>query len=123
MNSRLKLERQERLKRTRQFQEIYIGGRRLSGPHLTIFCKPNQLPYNRLGLSVTKKRFKLSSRRHYIRRRLREAYRVNKMHFFPGHDIVVAARGVKKYKTCFKDLKDELLSLAQKAKLLKAGGK
>ena len=123
MKPRLKLERDERLRQSRQFQEIYIGGRRLSGPHLTIFYKPNRLAYTRLGLSVSKKRFKLSSWRHYIRRRIREAYRVGKMHFLPGYDIVVAARGFNKHKTRFKDLKNELFSLAQKARLLKANVK
>ncbi len=160
MMPQLKIKKQERLKASRQFQEIYIRGRRLSGPHLTIFFKPNQLTFNRLGLSVGKKSFRLSNRRHYIRRRLREAYRINKMRFLTGYDIIISVRprqdfgrlspelssvarrakeealakgdvrrfahplragaGVNKDKTRFVDIKNELLSLAQKARLLRA---
>lgn len=115
------LNKQEKLRRSRQFQEAYIRGRRLSGPHLTIFFKPNQLQDSRLGLTVSKKRFKLSCRRHYIQRRLREAYRLNKKRFLPGYDIVISARRFDQGKTRFQDLQNELLSLAQKAKLLRAG--
>ena len=119
MNSGRELKKQEKLRRRCEFKEIYTRGRRLNGPHLTIFFKANQLNFNRLGLSVTKKRFKLSVRRHSIQRRLREAYRLNKMRFLPGYDLVISAQRFDKDKTCFEDIKKELLSLAQKARLLK----
>ena len=116
---RARVEQKEKLRQSRQFQEIYARGRRLKGPHLAIFCRLNGLPYNRLGLSVSKKRFKLSVRRHYIQRRLREAYRLNKLRFLPGHDIVITAFRFNKGKIRLVDIKSELLSLAGKAGLLK----
>jgi ribonuclease P protein component len=105
--------------RSHQFREVYSRGRRLKGPHLTILFIPNGLPCVRLGLSTSKKRFKLSVRRHYIQRRLREVYRRNKMCFLPGYDIVISAHSFDRGKTRFEDINNELLSLAQKAKLLK----
>ncbi|UCB56716.1 MAG: ribonuclease P protein component [Candidatus Omnitrophota bacterium] len=110
--------KQQKLRRNRQFREVYMRGRRQSGPLLTLFFMPNKLKLSRMGLSVTKKRFRLSVRRHYIQRRLREAYRLNKMRFLQGYDIVIVARNIKKT-TGFGEITAELLSLAQKAKLLK----
>jgi len=117
----LTLSKRERLQRNRQFQEIYVRGHRLSGPHLTIFFQPNKLNFNRLGLSVRKKRFKLSARRHLIQRYLREAFRLNKMCLLPGYDIIISAQrfDFDKDKTSFEELKKEFLFLAQKARLLK----
>jgi ribonuclease P protein component len=119
MSSRLKLGKQEKIRRSHQFQAAYSRARRLSGAHLTVFFTPNNLTYNRLGLSVSKRRFKLSVRRHYLLRRLREAYRLNKMHFAPGFDIVISAQRFDLASLCWEDLKTELLTLAQKAGLLK----
>lgn len=113
--------KQDRIRRSREFQEIYARGHKLSGPHLTVHHKPNHLQVNRLGLSTSKKRFKLSVQRHYAQRCLREAYRLNKDRFLPGHDIVISARRWERDKTRFAEIKDEFLSLAQKAGLLKAG--
>lgn len=113
----LSLNKQERLRRTLQFKELYNRGRRLSGPHLTLFYKPNQLNFNRLGVSVAKKRFKLSAHRHYFQRRLREAFRLNKLRLLAGYDIVLCARGST---LCsFSAISKEFLQLAQRARLLK----
>lgn len=118
MKLRLNLGKQEKLRRNRQFKEVYMRGRRLSGPHLTISFLPNRLKHSRLGLSVSKKRFGSSVRRHYIQRRLREAYRLNKMSFLPGYDIIITALRFNKDNARFEDIKKELLFLAQKARLL-----
>ncbi len=119
MKPALSLTKQERLRDSRQFKEVYKWGRRLKGPHLAIFFMPNKLKAKRLGLSVTKKRFRLSVRRQYIRRRLREAYRLNKMRLVPGYDIVIAALAFNKDKASLEEIKKEFLALAQKAGLLK----
>lgn len=116
---RLALGRQERLRKSAQFQAIYVGGRRLKGPNLIIYLKPNQLQFSRLGLSVSKKRFKLSVQRHRLQRLLREAYRRNKRRFLPGHDLIFSLHTVRPEKLRFADIQQELLFLAQKAQLLK----
>jgi ribonuclease P protein component len=100
-----------------------MWGRKIKGPHLTISYLPNTLRHNRLGVSVRKKRVKLSTQRHLIKRRLREAYRTNKMFFLPGNDIIISftsytnGPGKRKF-AVFSQLSQELLSLAQKANLL-----
>lgn len=109
--------KREKLRRNPQFKEVYIRGRKINGPRLTIFYKPNQLLYSRLGLSVSKKRFKLSTRRHYIQRRLREAYRaLNKTRFLPGYDIIIKACRFEN-NIRFENLKRELLNLLRKGGL------
>lgn len=113
------LAKAQRLRRSERFRQVYAGGRRLSGPHLTIFYQANNLQHSRLGLTVTKRRFKLSCRRHYIQRRLREAYRHHQMLFLSGYDIVISAHRLEKGHAAYQQIKDELLALAQKAGLLK----
>ena len=117
MNPGLKFKQPEGLKKNHQFRQVYTRGRRLNGPHLTIFFMPNQLQLNRLGLSVSKKRFKLSTRRHYIQRRLREAWRLNQRGFLPGYDIVISAQRFTPGPIRFAEIENELLSLAKKARL------
>lgn len=119
MSPGFKLKKQEKVRRSREFKQIYSRARRLSGPHLTIFFAPNQLTYNRLGLSVTKRRFRLSVQRHSLLRRLREVYRLNKLRFLPGNDIVVSAQRFEQRNPRLEEIKKELLALAQKAGLLK----
>lgn len=127
----LGLTKQERVRRNRQFREIYTRGQRVSGPHLCLFFMPNKLAVVRLGLSVRKKRFRLSCRRHYIKRRLREAFRLNKMRFLPGYDIILSAHrftqpqgnrkagGNKGEQITLQAIEKEMLWLAQKAGVLK----
>ena len=119
MSPGLKLNQEERVRRSCQFQEIYAKGRRLSGPHLIFYFMPNKLSHNRLGLSVSKRRFKLSVRRHYIQRRLREVYRLNKRRFLPGYDIVLNAQRFKEGEARLADIQKEVLFLARRAGLLK----
>ena len=112
------LGRHQRLRRSAQFAQVYTRGRRISGPHLTIFYLPNQLDYNRLGLSVGKKRFKLSCQRHFIQRCLREAFRLNKRRFFSGYDLVLSVHRLKVQKQARPEIAQEMLALAKKARLL-----
>lgn len=144
----LGLTKQEKLRHSRQFEQIYRRGRRLTGPHLTMYFQPNGLNFSRFGLAVSKRRVKLSTQRHYFRRRLREAYRRNKLRFVPGYDIAIGVnrtlgpdqsrkdvRADRKTRCApsskaiqmgksgkarhFAQLQKELLFLAQKARLLK----
>ncbi|MBN2097590.1 MAG: ribonuclease P protein component [Candidatus Omnitrophica bacterium] len=108
------LSREQRLRRTADFRQLYLSGRRVNGPSLSIFFRPNQLQFSRLGISVTKKRVKLSTRRHFLQRRLREAFRRKKQCFLPGYDLVFSARRMLN----FREIEAELLSLARKARLL-----
>ncbi len=77
---------------------------------------------------MTKKSFKLSTTRHSIQRRLREVYRLNKMRFLTGYDLVISMRRVARTQGAgsggskgrvFAVIKEELLALARQARLLK----
>ncbi len=72
-----------------------------------------------MGLSVSKNRFKLSTQRHLVQRRLKEALRLNKSQFLPGFDIVIGVQRFDVTKVTFAELQKELMVLAEKAGLLK----
>ena len=59
--------------------------------YLVLYCQPNHLQENRVGITVGKKLGKAVVRNR-ARRRLREVYRLNESRFRPGYDIVVVAR-------------------------------
>ena len=117
MRLKLGLETEDRLHHSRDFKEIYARGCKLNGPHLILFWLPNRSKRSRLGISVTKKRFKLSTERHRVQRWLREAYRLNKSRLVSGYDIVICARGFNKAKMRFAQINRELAGLLVKAQL------
>ena len=80
-----------RLTHSRQFAAVYNGGlRRSSGP-ITIIALPNDLEYNRLGLSIGR-RLGGAVRRSRLKRCLREAFRLTQHDVPTGYDIVIVAR-------------------------------
>ena len=83
---------------------------------LVLYARKNHSPYNRVGITVSKK---LGSAviRNRVRRRLREVYRLNEEQFASGWDIVVVARS-RCIKANFTELTDAYLSLAEKAGIL-----
>ncbi len=84
---------------------------------LVLYARPNRLGINRVGITVGKK-LGHAVVRNRIRRRLREAYRLNEGQFQPGWDIVVVGR--HKALTCdFVSLQNAYLALAKKAGILK----
>jgi ribonuclease P protein component len=111
----------QKLWRSREFRDIYSKGLKVHGPRLTLYYMSNQLGLLRLGLSVRKKSFKLSTQRHLVQRRLRENFRLNRRRFLPGYDIVISARRFNEKWVLSKELQSEFLDLAQKAGLLKNG--
>ncbi|MFH1046460.1 MAG: ribonuclease P protein component [Candidatus Omnitrophota bacterium] len=108
----------QKLCRRGEFQETYARGRKFRGRYLILFCAPNRLEQTRLGLSVGKKSFKLSTQRHLIQRRLREAYRRHKQQFAAGYDLVIVSQRFDEKRTTFAQLAQELLDLAKKAGIL-----
>ena len=74
--------------------------------------KPNIINRPRLGLVVGKKTAKLAVDRNYMKRVLRELFRLNQ-HHLPSLDLVVQVQ--KKFqKTEFYQIKQEFEKLAQK---------
>ena len=88
---------------------------------LVLYARKNHTPYNRVGITVSKK-LGGAVLRNRVRRRLREVYRLNEEQFSSGWDIVVVARS-RCIKVDFTSLTGAYLSLAKKAGILKEDAK
>lgn len=64
-----------RLTNADDFSSVFILGKRFSGQFIKIFYKPNQLEYNRFGLTVGKKINKKAVARNYMKRVIRDIFR------------------------------------------------
>ena len=81
-----------------------------------LYARKNRTGTNRVGITVSKKLGKAVIRNR-VRRRIREAYRLNEERFLPGWDIVIVARS-RAVEVSFQKLSHSLLSLAEKADIL-----
>ena len=104
------------LKLNHIFRRLYATSGHANS-HLVLYARKNHSPYNRVGITVSKK-LGGAVIRNRVRRRLREVYRLNEALFAPGWDIVVVARS-RCIKADFASLSQAYLSLAEKAGILK----
>ena len=79
------------LKDNKIFTRCFRKGNFASCEFVTAYFIPNKSPYNRLGISVSKKNGN-AVERNRIKRIIRDAYRINEDKFPIGYDIVFAAR-------------------------------
>lgn len=97
------LGRSERLKSVKSISELFETGNSLSVPpiRLLYLLRPSvDIKKSKIGFAVPKKNFKRAVDRNLIKRRMREAYRLNKLNFineidgtFPGLDIILVYQG------------------------------
>ena len=80
---------------------------------LVLYARKNRTNTNRVGITVSKKLGKAVIRNR-VRRRIREAYRLNEERFLPGWDIVIVARS-RAVEVSFQKLTQSLLSLSEQA--------
>ena len=80
---------------------------------LVLYARKNRTGTNRVGITVSKKLGKAVVRNR-VRRRIREAYRLNEERFLPGWDIVIVARS-RAVDVSFQKLTQSLLSLSEQA--------
>ena len=87
------------LKKNDLFRLVYKKGRSFANRYLVVYILENNLDFNRLGISVSKK-VGNSVVRHRLTRLVRESYRLNEFRFNSGLDIVAVVRvnasGIKK---------------------------
>jgi len=81
----------ETIKENHIFRRIYGKGRSTVTPFLVLYCRPNRLGRNRLGVTVSTK-LGGAVVRNRARRRLREVYRLAQPELRQGFDIVLVAR-------------------------------
>ena len=79
------------LKNSLEFGNVYKQGKSYANKYLVMYIKDNNLEFNRIGISVSKK-VGNSVIRHRVTRLIRESYRLNKEKLAIGKDIVVVAR-------------------------------
>ena len=87
------LPKQAKLIKTDDFSSVFNLRKRIATPYLVMRFKPNALNRPRLGLIVAKKTAKLAVKRNYMRRVLRELFRLNQ-HGLPAIDLVIQAQKV-----------------------------
>ena len=83
------------LRNNREFQMVYNEGNSKANRYLVLYYRKNDLEYNRLGISVSKK-VGNSVVRHRTTRLIRESYRLNQDNLKTGYDMVVIARQTAK---------------------------
>lgn len=105
------------IKHNHEFRRLYSKGKSAVSPCLAVYCRKNRRTENRLGLTVGTKLGKAVVRNR-VRRRLREAYRVNEERFASGWDIVVVAR-VRAAHVPYRELERSLLQLSGRLGLLR----
>ncbi len=64
------------LRRSSEFQTVYRNGKRYEGSLITAFVLPNNLPYNRFGITASRKAIGNAVQRNRARRLLRETFRL-----------------------------------------------
>jgi len=84
------LKKYERLKKRRDFEHIFKAKRRIRTSHFTILLQTNNLPYSRLGISVSKK-VGGAIKRNRTKRIIREFFRTHKQKLLPSHDFLFIA--------------------------------
>lgn len=83
--------RVHRLLKTDDFSSVFHLRNVRSNPLFQVYAKPNALGHARLGLVVGKKVAKQAVRRNYIKRTVREWFRLNQASL-PACDFVVRSR-------------------------------
>ena len=107
------------LKLNHIFRRLYSTSGQANS-YLVLYARKNRTGTNRVGITVSKK-LGHAVVRNRVRRRLREAYRLNENRFQPGWDIVVVARS-RCISASFQDIVNAYLTLANKAGILRPDG-
>jgi ribonuclease P protein component len=100
------------LRQNREFRSLYARGKNAAGVYLALYARRNRLGVTRLGVTVSGK-LGGAVKRNRIRRRLKEAYRLQEERFFKGFDIVIVARS-KAIDAEFTALQSEMLRVGGK---------
>ncbi|RKD31372.1 ribonuclease P protein component [Thermohalobacter berrensis] len=115
-----KVEKKKRkLRNSREFRRVYDKGKSYANKNLVIFFIRNNLEYNRIGFSVTKKLGK-SVVRNRVKRLIKEAYRLNSCKIKKGYDIIFLSR-IRAKNASYSEIEKAMLHLLKISGLLEKG--
>ena len=104
------------LKKNQEFKKVYASSCSCANRQLVGYFLKNQMPENRIGISVSKK-VGNSVVRHRLKRLVKEAYRLNQSKIKTGYDIVIVIRSDAKEKNYW-EIEASLLHLLRLRKML-----
>ena len=107
-----KLRKREHILKSADFRRVYKLGRWAKKNSIVLYCLANDLPYSRIGFSISSKYVKNAVSRNRIRRVIREAYRTNKAIFKNGIDMVVVVKADISANLSYDTAKALLITLA-----------
>ena len=107
-----RLTKQAKMLKTDDFSSVFNLRKRIASQHLVVRYKPNEHNRPRLGLIVGKKTAKLAVWRNYMKRVLRELFRLNQYRL-PMLDLVIQVQKPFE-KTEFMQIKQEFEQLMHK---------
>ena len=109
------LQKEARIRKGREYQQVYQEGKRVAGRYIIIYCKKNQGSVNRFGI-VTSKKVGHAVVRNRIKRQLRALARSITDKIQGKIDIVVVARPSIKGCT-YEMIERDFLLIMKKARL------
>ena len=110
------MRRKYRLRRNSDFQQVRQNGKFYASPLMVLAFLRNELDHSRFGFVVSK-RLGNAVKRNKIKRRMREATRLQVSLIEPGFDLVIIARQPIRSAT-YREVEQTLLYLLKKSKLL-----
>jgi len=112
------LPKENRLKKEKEFEAVFKGGRTLKGKSVFLKYLINGTDKTRIGFVVSKKISKLAVERNKVKRRMREIIRLKKKDIKEGLSIVIISLPSIKGMT-YQEMKEDLESLLSKKELIK----
>ncbi|MET1256507.1 ribonuclease P protein component [Aliikangiella maris] len=89
--SSLKFQRERRLLNSRDYSHVFDSPRKIHNKAFTLLVRQNQFTHPRLGLIIAKKNLKLAHQRNWVKRILREGFRLQQ-NDFQCFDMVILTR-------------------------------
>ena len=104
------------IKKNTDFVTVYKKGRSFPDRLMVMYIYENEIRFNRIGISVSKK-VGNSVVRHGICRKIREIFRLNNINMKTGYDIVTVIRPAAK-DADYKKLEDAYCRLAERHNII-----